>query len=570
MWLLLVAIVSPPSPPPLHLRLVPWRFFLALSSVVPASAPAAHPWQYLGYAVLICFGYLRDAAGRLFRLQKYRTRAGYAPLLRDFDDFYTRRLYHRIQDCWGRPIASPAGAWIRVVARRFVRTPAGLTLEVDVPPPPPSAAGDGDAPAPASSAEDAAALARAPTRRVLNMGSYNYLGYAEVPGGVDASVLDALDTYGVSTCAPAAVGGHMDVHEQLEATVAAYVGKPAAIVLGMGFATNAQLLPALVGSGCLLLSDSLNHASIIMGARSSGAAVRVFGHNDAANLEAVLRAAIVDGQPGSGAPWRKILIVVEGMYSMEGETCDLRAIVAIKKRYGAYLFLDEAHSIGALGATGRGVCEHYGVSPADVDVLMGTFTKSFGAVGGYVAASEAVVAHVRAAASGVLYATTMSPPCAAHILWALSQIAGTDGTTVGAAKLAALRANSIYFRARLVAMGVKIYGDYDSPVVPIMLFHPAKIAAFSRECLARGVAVVVVGFPATPLLLSRARICLSAAHTRADLDRALDVIADVATLLQIRFHRPSLLARTARAARVLAGVALGVGASPRRLGARAA
>lgn len=134
--------------------------------------------------------------------------------------------------------------------------------------------------------------------------------------------------------------------------------------------------------------------------------------------------------------------------------------------------------------------------------------------------------------------------------------------------MAALRANSIYFRARLTAMGVKIYGDYDSPVVPIMLFHPAKIAAFSRECLARGVAVVVVGFPATPLLLSRARICLSAAHTRADLDRALDVIADVATLLQIRFHRPSFLARTFCAARVLAGVALGLGGSPRRVGAR--
>lgn len=539
---------------------MPGRICLTRPCVFLGLSSLPFPPQYLGYAILICFGYLRDAAGRLFRLQKYRTRPGYAPLLRDFDDFYTRRLYHRIQDCWGRPISSPAGAWIRLVARRFVRTPAGLTLEVDVPP--------ADGPPPATSAEDAAALARAPTRRVLNMGSYNYLGYAEVPGGVDGTVLDALDTYGVSTCAPASVGGHMDVHERLESTVAAYVGKPAAIVLGMGFATNAQLLPSLVGAGCLLLSDALNHASIIMGARSSGASVRVFGHNDAASLEAVLRAAIVDGQPASGAPWRKILIVVEGMYSMEGETCDLRAIVAIKKRYGAYLFLDEAHSIGALGVTGRGVCEHYGVSPADVDVMMGTFTKSFGAVGGYVAASEAVVAHVRAAASGVLYATTMSPPCAAHILWALSQIAGTDGTTVGATKLAALRANSIYFRARLTAMGVKIYGDYDSPVVPIMLFHPAKIAAFSRECLARGVAVVVVGFPATPLLLSRARICLSAAHTRADLDRALDVIADVATLLQIRFHRPSFLARTFCAARVLAGVALGLGGSPRRVGAR--
>jgi len=533
----------------------------ALSATpVPSPSPPGHlpasAQQYLGYAILICFGYLRDAFGRLFRLQKYRTRPGYAPLLRDFEDFYTRRLYHRIQDCWGRPIASPAGAWISIVARRFLKTPAGLSLEVAVP---------AHVPPPTCSADDAAALAAAPTTRVLNMGSYNYLGYAEVPGGVDGAVFDALTTHGVSTCAPAATGGHTDVHERLEAAVAAFVGKPAAIVLGMGFATNAQLLPALVGAGCLILSDALNHASIIMGARSSGAAVRVFSHNDAASLEAVLRAAIVDGQPGGGGPWRKILIVVEGMYSMEGETCDLRAMVAIKKRYGAYLFLDEAHSIGALGATGRGVCEHYGVPPADVDVMMGTFTKSFGAVGGYVAATAAVVDHVRAAAPGVLYSTTMAPPCAAHILWALAQIAGTDGTDVGATKLAALRANSIYFRARLTTMGVKIYGDYDSPVVPIMLFHPAKIAAFSRECLARGVAVVVVGFPATPLLLSRARICVSAAHSRGDLDLALGVIEEVATLLQIRFHRPTVWGRV-RGGAALLGRAL-YPPSPRAVGA---
>ncbi|CDF39840.1 serine palmitoyltransferase, LCB2 subunit [Chondrus crispus] len=497
---------------------------------------------YLGYAVLIVFGHVRDFAGKLFCIGTLAHRIlgqrdGRAPLLSDFEDFYTRRLYLRIQDCWGRPIRGTAGAWINVLERVQERAWS---------------------PVPERSVRPYRTLARVAQRskagregptdptgnvtRCLNLGSYNYLGYAEVPGGVHQSVRDVLRGAGVAACDVAVSTGRSQVVRELEATVAEFLGKEAAFVVGMGFATNSQIIPAIVGKGDLILSDALNHASIVVGARSSGAKIRTFEHNSAKSLDEMIRDAVATGQPVTCKPWNRILVVIEGMYSMEGEACKLREIVAVKKKYGAYLYLDEAHSIGALGPTGRGVAEHHGINPSDIDIMMGTFTKSFGAVGGYIATSAALVERIRALSAASLYASAMAPPCAQHILWAFNQMAGKDGTGIGAGKIRALRVNAIYFREQLRKMGVQTLGDWDSPVIPIMLYNPAKIAAFSRECYKRGLAVVVVGFPATPLLLSRARICLSAAHTREDLDWALGVIDQVAEIIQIKYDR-SLLHR---------------------------
>jgi serine palmitoyltransferase len=260
----------------------------------------------------------------------------------------------------------------------------------------------------------------------------------------------------------------------------------------------------------------------VTGARTSSAPVIVFKHNDLQDLERVIRKAIIDGQPLTHRPWTKILIIVEGIYSMEGEMCPLKEIVAVKKKYGCYLYVDEAHSIGAIGRTGRGICEYHHVDPRDVDILMGTFTKSFGAVGGYIAADRSVITALRNSCAGGAYSASISPPAAQQVISAFKILTGEDGTKIGQEKLDSLKRNSNYFRQKIVELGCRVIGDWDSPIVPMLIFEPSKLSCFSRLTLENNIAVVVVGYPATPLTFSRVRFCISAAHTIKDLDFAIE------------------------------------------------
>lgn len=207
---------------------------------------------------------------------------------------------------------------------------------------------------------------------------------------------------------------------------------------------------------CKLLCSDRFESDVLTPVMLSGAVVRVFKHNDARHLEKMLREAIIAGQPLTARPWKKILVVVEGIYSMEGEVCDLRSIVRTAKKYKAFVMLDEAHSIGALGATGRGACEHCGVDTSEIDVLMGTFTKSFGAMGGYIAGSRALIAYLRANSSQTIHGTAMSPVVASQILRAFEIIEGRDGTAIGADKLRRVKDNANYFRRRLLDMGCQV------------------------------------------------------------------------------------------------------------------
>jgi len=459
----------------------------------------------------------------------------YAPLLKSWENFYTRRLYHRIQDCFNRPIASRPGAAIRVLER--VSWDGNKTMEV------------------LGSLDNLETLrqrdeytrgehfvlsepADRVSRACLNLGSYNYLGFADDwDVTCRRGVLSSLHQLPISPSSSRAEYGTTSLHVEVENIVAQFLQKDAAMVLNMGFNTNATTIPALMERGDLLVSDELNHTSIVNGARASGAAIRTFRHNDAAHLEKILSTAIVMGRPRTRRPWNKIMVIVEGIYSMEGEYCDLRNIVAVCKKYGAYVYLDEAHSIGAMGPTGRGCCEYTGVDPADVDILMGTFTKSFGGMGGYVAGNKDVIAYLRKKCAGSSFHNALSPVVCQQIISSFKVIMGEDGTDIGKRKLTALRDNSNYFRMRLMDMGLHVLGHFDSPIIPVMLYNPTKIAAFSRECLKRGLAVVVVGFPAVPILMSRARFCISAAHTRVELDRALVEIEEIATLLKLKYNK---------------------------------
>uniref|UniRef100_A0AAY3ZZF2 serine C-palmitoyltransferase n=1 Tax=Denticeps clupeoides TaxID=299321 RepID=A0AAY3ZZF2_9TELE len=448
---------------------------------------------YMGYGILTIFGYLRDflRAWKIERCHIAREREeqkDFVPLYQDFENFYTRNLYMRIRDSWNRPICSVPGAKLDLAER--VSHDYNWTFEY---------------------------TGRA-VKDVINMGSYNYLGFAENSGACAEAAANVTLKYGVGVCSTRQEIGNLDRHEELEKLVAKFLGVESAMAFGMGFATNSMNIPALTGKGCLILSDELNHASLVLGARLSGSSIRIFKHNNMQSLEKLLGDAIVNGQPRTHRPWKKILIVVEGIYSMEGSIVRLPEVIALKKKYKAFLYLDEAHSIGALGTSGRGVVDYFGLDPRDVDIMMGTFTKSFGAAGGYIGGKKELIDYLRTHSHSAVYATSISPPVAEQIITSMKCIMGEDGTTLGCERIRQLAENTIYFRRRLQEMGFIIYGNSDSPVVPMMLYMPAKIGAFGREMLKRNIGVVVVGFPATPIIESRARFCVSAAHTKEMLD----------------------------------------------------
>jgi serine palmitoyltransferase len=265
------------------------------------------------------------------------------------------------------------------------------------------------------------------------------------------------------------------LHTELEELTAKFIGVEEAIVFGMGFATNALNLPSLLSPGCLVISDEKNHASIILGLRLSGATVKVYNHNNVKHMERVIQHAIVTGQPKGGKPWKKILIILEGVFSMEGSIVKLPEIVAIKKKYNAYIYLDEAHSIGATGPHGKGICDFYGVDPKDVDIMMGTFTKSFGSAGGYIAGSKSLISFLRANSHAHCYASSMAPAVAQQILTSMKIMMGLDGTDEGQKRIDQLARNTRYFRKRLAQIGVITYGHEDSPVVPMLVYLFSKI-----------------------------------------------------------------------------------------------
>ncbi|XP_056419366.1 serine palmitoyltransferase 3-like isoform X2 [Hyla sarda] len=431
----------------------------------------------------------------------------FVPLYQDFENFYTRNLYMRVRDNWNRPICSVPGPQFDLMERvtddyNWTYRYTGRVI-----------------------------------KDVINMGSYNYLGFAENNEESLESVKNILERYGAGVCSTRQEMGHLDIHQELEDLVAEFVNTEAAMVFSMGFATNSTNIPALVGKGCLILSDELNHTSLVLGARLSGATIRIFKHNNMQNLEKLLRDAVINGQPRTHRAWKKILILVEGIYSMEGSIVRLPEIVALKKKYKAYLYLDEAHSIGAVGPTGRGVVEYFGVNPSDVDVMMGTFTKSFGAMGGYIAGKRDLVAYLRSHSHSALYAASMSPPVTEQIIRVMKCILSHDGT--GQERVQQLLEKTRYFRHRLSELGFIIYGNKDSPVVPVLLYMPGKVGAFARHMLEKKIGVVVVGFPATPITEARARFCISAAHTKKMLDIVLDALDEMGDYLRLKYSRHS-------------------------------
>lgn len=497
---------------------------------------------YISYLMLIIVGHLRDFVGKRTHRKSYHylmPHNGYAALNSDFDSFYTRRLKARIEDLFARPVTGVAGRTITCLDR--VSTDHYATFRFT-----------------------------GLTTQALNISSYNYLGFNQSKGGCADAVEEAIKLYGVSAVGNRLDAGTLDLHVYTERLIARFLGVEDAMLISQGFATNSATLPTLVSKGCLVISDELNHASIRFGVRLSGAVVRQYKHNDMTDLENLLRESISQGQPRTHRPWKKILLIVEGLYSMEGTLVDLPKIMELKNMYKFYLYVDEAHSIGALGPRGRGVCDYFGIDPNTVDIMMGTLTKSFGASGGYIGGSHALISDLRKQNHSNVYGEAHSPAVLMQIISALVSIMGREALEVvpglqkyvtprmldgseGLERLRRLAFNSRYLSTGLRKLGFIVYGHRDSPIVPLLMFSPGKMGAFSRLMLEKfNIVTVVVAYPATPLVSSRVRFCVSAAHTKEDIDRVLiacDVIGDMLGLkLSSREKRLSVqdIIRTSR------------------------
>lgn len=468
----------------------------------------------LGTLILYIFGHLRDFL-RSIGLEKNAAaieedRQGYPTLYQSFENFYCRNFFRRLRDGWNIPICSVPGEMIDVMDRY-------------------------------SDDYNATFKFKGTTTRAINMGSYNYLGMAENTGPRIEAVREDIKQYGSGTMSPRAEFGVTETLVELEQKMAKYLGTEAAFVMGMGFATNSNNIPALAGGkGTLIMSDELNHASLIVGCKISGATCKVFKHNDTDDLERKLRMHLLRGQPtseGTYKPWKKAIIVVEGIFSMEGTVVDLPEVIRIKKKYKTYLYLDEAHSVGALD---KGVVNYYGCNPKDVDILMGTFTKSFGAAGGYIAGSKQLIDYLKIKSHATCYAVTMAPPVARQIIDVIDSIIGHEDPkqNEGLRRIATLKENTRYFRQQLASRGFAVIGSEDSPVVPMMVYSATIVVEIIRAALKENVAIVGAGFPATPLLEARVRFCVSSAHTREMLDRVVNVIDEIGTRMHVKFGQP--------------------------------
>ncbi|MFB7153636.1 aminotransferase class I/II-fold pyridoxal phosphate-dependent enzyme [Streptomyces virginiae] len=348
-------------------------------------------------------------------------------------------------------------------------------------------------------------------RSYLSFGSYNYLGISGHPA-VNEAVHRAVERYGTSVSASRVLSGERELTVRLERALADFLGVDDCLTLVSGHATNVTAIGHLVGAGDLVLHDALAHDSILQGCALSGAARRPFAHNDAGALEHLLRL--------NRSRFRRVLIVVEGAYSMDGDLADLPAVIELKKRYGALLMVDEAHSIGTVGEHGRGVGEFFGVDRSDVDLWMGTLSKSFASCGGYLGGSARSVRWLRHTLPGFVYSVGLTPANAAAALAATELIAAEPE------RVRALRRNAALFLGLAAAAGLATGSSADTPIVPVLLGDSARTLHVADRLFARGVIADPIFHPAVEEGLSRLRFFLTCEHREDDIRRAVAAVAE--------------------------------------------
>jgi 8-amino-7-oxononanoate synthase len=329
---------------------------------------------------------------------------------------------------------------------------------------------------------------------------------------VSAAAKAAIDQFGTSVSASRLVSGEKTVHGELERGVADFIGTEAALVFVGGHATNETVIGHLMGPGDLIVHDGLAHNSIVQGAILSGARRRPFPHNDYAALDALLHDIRGD--------YRRVLIVVEGVYSMDGDYPDLPKFIEVKDRHKAMLMVDEAHSIGTMGTHGRGISEHFELNPRDVELWMGTFSKSFGSCGGYIAAAAPVIEYLKYTAPGFVFSVGMPPSAAAAALASLRLLEEEPE------RVAAVQARSKLFLTLAKERGLNTGMSNNTPVVPVIIGNSMHALLLSQALFERGINVQPILHPAVEESAARLRFFITSAHSEDQITRTVNATAD--------------------------------------------
>ncbi len=352
-------------------------------------------------------------------------------------------------------------------------------------------------------------------KRVLNFCSNNYLGLANDPR-LRAAAQRAIDRFGVGPAAVRTIAGTTSLHVELERRLAEFKGAEAAIAFQSGFNSNVGAIPALVGKEDVIFSDELNHASIIDGARLSGARIVRYTHNDAEALEDAITQT--EG-------YRRAIVVTDGVFSMDGDISPLPQIVEVAERHDLILMVDDAHGEGVLGRGGRGIVDHYGLH-GRVDIEVGTLSKAFGVVGGYVAGNKEIVEWLHQRGRPFLFSSATTPADTAACLAAVDIL--EDSTEL----VDRLWENTRYFKAEMKRLGFDT-GRSQTPITPVMLGEAPLAQKFSRALFDGSVFAMAIGYPTVPQGKARLRVMISASHSREDLDKGLEVFSEVGKQLGV-------------------------------------
>ncbi|MDO4262789.1 MAG: glycine C-acetyltransferase [Deinococcus sp.] len=347
-------------------------------------------------------------------------------------------------------------------------------------------------------------------RDVLNLASNNYLGFADHPA-LKAKAEAYLREWGAGAGAVRGIAGTLRIHEEFEQQLAEFKHTGSALVLHSGFATNQGVLGALLQPGDLVISDELNHASIIDGLRLTKATKKIYQHADIADLERALQENDTDGLK---------LVVTDGVFSMDGDIAPLDRIVEVARRYGAITYVDDAHGSGVLGESGRGTVHHFGFEHADDVIQVGTLSKAWGGVGGYAAGHADLRQLLINRARPYLFSTAQPPAVVGALSAALEEVQRDPSL------MERLWDNARYFKAGIEALGYDHMGS-QTPITPVVFGEAPAAFEASRRLLERGIFATGIGFPTVPMDKARIRNIVTAEHTHADLDRALEAYGAV-------------------------------------------